>query len=80
MLKSYDEMRKIDVSKWTEKRDGADYLNWAKVIDLLHENGATKVHFEPLVNENGSSLIMTNQELENSPVHKSYIFSDSFEL
>ena len=66
MLKSYDEMRKIDVSKWTEKRDGADYLNWAKVIDLLHENGATKVHFEPLVNENGSSLIMTNQEFKDS--------------
>lgn len=66
MLKSYDEMRKIDVSRWTEKRDGADYLNWAKVIDLLHENGATKVHFEPLVNENGSSLIMANQKFEDS--------------
>ena len=66
MLKSYDDMRKIDVSKWTEKRDGADYLNWAKVIDLLHENGATKVHFEPLVNENGSSLIMANQEFKDS--------------
>ena len=72
MLKSYDEMRKIDVSRWTEKRDGADYLNWAKVIDLLHENGATKVHFEPLVNENGSSLIMTNQEF------KTYIRNNIF--
>ena len=39
MLKSYDELRKIDVSPYTEKRDGADYLNWAKCIDLLHENG-----------------------------------------
>jgi len=66
MLKSYDDMRKIDVSKWTDKRDGADYLNWAKVIDLLHENGAAKVHFEPLVNENGSSLIMANQEFKDS--------------
>ena len=63
MLKGYDELRKIDVSKWTEKRDNADYLNWAKVIDLLHENGAEKVYFEPIVNEKtGSSLYMTEQE------------------
>ena len=45
MLKSYKEMRNIDVSKWVDKRDGADYLNWAKVVDLLHENGAEKVYF-----------------------------------
>lgn len=62
MLKKYDELRKIDVSKWTEKRDGADYINWAKIIDLLHENGAEKVYFEPVVNElTGSSLYMTSQ-------------------
>lgn len=61
-LASYDEMRKVDVSKWTEKRDNADYLNWAKCIDLLHENGAKVVYFEPVVNENtGSSLYMTEQ-------------------
>lgn len=62
---SYDEMRKIDLSKWVENRDGADYLNWAKVVDLLHQNGATKVHFEPLVNEKGSSLIMTETEFKD---------------
>lgn len=62
MLKSYEELRKLDVSKWTEKRDGADYLNWAKVIDLLHENGAEVVYFEPIVNEKtGSSLYMSEQ-------------------
>lgn len=62
MLKSYEELRKIDVSKWTEKRDNAEYLNWAKVIDLLHKNGAGTVYFEPIANENtGSSLYMTNQ-------------------
>lgn len=62
MLKSYDEMRKIDISKWVEERDGADYLNWAKVVDLLHENGASTVYFEPIVNEKtGSSLYMTDQ-------------------
>ena len=62
MLKSYDELRKIDVSQWVEKRDGADYLNWAKVIDLLHENGAKKVYFDPVPNENGSSLYMCDRE------------------
>lgn len=62
MLKSYKEMRNIDVSKWVDKRDGADYLNWAKVVDLLHENGAEKVYFEPVVNQlTGSSLYMTEQ-------------------
>lgn len=62
MLKSYKELRKVDVSEWIEKRDEADYLNWAKVVDLLHENGATKVYFEPVVNPNtGSSLYMTEQ-------------------
>lgn len=62
MLKSYEDLRKVDVSEWIEKRDEADYLNWAKVVDLLHENGATKVYFEPVVNPNtGSSLYMTEQ-------------------
>ena len=61
MLKSFAEMRKVDVSQHIEKRDGMDYLNWAKCVDLLYENGAEKVFFEPLVNENGSSLFMSEQ-------------------
>ena len=65
MLKSYDELRKIDVSKYTEKRDKVDYLNWAKCIDLLHENGAEQVFFIPLTNENGSSLFMSEVTFEN---------------
>ena len=61
-MKTYEEMRAVDVTKWTEKRDGADYLNWAKVVDLLHENGANTVYFEPVVNPvTGSSLYMTDQ-------------------
>ena len=36
------------------------YLNWAKCIDLLHENGAEKVYFEPIPDEKtGSSLRMS---------------------
>lgn len=65
MLKSYDELRKIDVSEYTEKRDGCDYLNWAKCIDLLHENGAERVYFEPLTNADGSSLFMCPKEFKD---------------
>lgn len=75
MLKNYDELRKIDVSKWTENRDGADYLNWAKCVDLLHENGAEKVEFKPVVNEKtGTSLFMTEQEFKdkNGVINRCY--------
>lgn len=66
-LANYDELRKVDVSEWVEQRDGADYLNWAKVVDLLHEYGANTVYFEPVVNEyTGSSLFMTEQAFTDS--------------
>lgn len=59
-LKSYDEMRKIDVKPFCEEREGMLYLNWAKCIDLLHENGAKKVYWIPIPDEKtGSSLRMT---------------------
>lgn len=61
MIKSYAEMRKIDVTPFVEQRDGNDYLNWAKCKELLHENGAEVVYFEPCVNSNGSSLFMSDQ-------------------
>lgn len=61
MLKSFAEMRKIDVTPYTKQRDGADYLPWATVVDLLHENGAERVFFSPVYNENGSSLFMSDQ-------------------
>ena len=55
-------MMSIDISKHVKKRDGADYLNWAMCKQLLHENGADKVYFEPCVNANGSSLFMSDTE------------------
>lgn len=61
MLKSYDELRNIDVEPYCELRDKIPYLNWAKCIELLHQNGAEKVYFLPCAAENGSSLIMTEQ-------------------
>lgn len=69
MLKSYDEMRSIDVSPYCEHRkekvNGKEveipYLNWAKCIDLLHENGAEKVFWLPVTADNGSSLICSEK-------------------
>ena len=60
-IKPYAEMRKVDVSAFVEKRDGADYLNWARCKELLHQNGAEVVYFEPCTNDNGSSLFMSDQ-------------------
>lgn len=69
MLKSFAELRKIDVTPYCEMREAKDdnnktikvpYLNWAKCKDLLHQHGAEKVIFEPVVGANGSSLIMAD--------------------
>lgn len=67
MLKNYSEMRKIDVRPYCEEREGKIYLNWAKCVDLLHENGAEKVYWEPIPNpETGCSLRMTSQAFTDS--------------
>ena len=66
MIKSFNEMRKIDVSPYVKQRDGADYLPWATVVDLMHEHGAEKVFFTPVYNENGSSLFMSDQTFTDS--------------
>lgn len=60
-LKSFDELRKLDVSKYIKERDKAKYLPWAVCVDLLHQNGAEKVYFEPLTNDKGSSLFMSDK-------------------
>lgn len=74
MLKSWNEMRAIDVLPYCEKREAKDdkgrkievpYLNWAKCKDLLHTCGAEVVYFEPCVNANGSSLFMSDQVFED---------------
>lgn len=65
MLKSYEELRKVDVTPYCESRDGMTYLNWAKCIDLLHEYGAEKVYWIPIPGENGSSLRMSDVVFED---------------
>lgn len=80
-LKGYEELRRVDVSQWTEKRDGADYLNWAKCIDLLHDNGAEKVYFEPVENPNtGSSLYMTEQVFEDSKDNTNRVYETAVKI
>lgn len=74
-LKSYEEMRKIDVTQYCEERDGMTYLNWAKCIDLLHEHGAQKVYWIPIPDPvTGSSLRMSGVTFEdkNKIVNRCY--------
>lgn len=66
MLKSFAELRKLDVSQYVKQRDGADYLPWATVVDLLHEQGAQRVFFSPISGGNGSSLFMSDQTFTDS--------------
>ena len=61
MLKSWNEMRSLDISKYVKQRDKADYLPWADCLKLLYENGAEKVRFDTLANDNGSSLFMSDE-------------------
>lgn len=66
-LKSYEEMREIDVLPYCEERDGMMYLNWAKCIDLLYANGAKKVYWIPIPDDKtGSSLRMTDTVFTDS--------------
>ena len=59
-IKSWKEMRSLDISKYVKQRDKADYLPWASCLFLLYENGAEKVLIETLTDERGSSLFMSD--------------------
>jgi hypothetical protein len=61
MLKSWNEMYKLDISKYVKQRYKADYLPWAECLKLLYENGAEKVSIRTLTDVNGSSLFMSEQ-------------------
>ncbi len=60
-IKSWNEMRQVDITKYVKKRDGADYLPWAECLKLLYENGAEKVTIRTLTDVNGSSLFMCDE-------------------
>ena len=74
MLKSWNEMRNLDISKYVKKRDKADYLPWASCLKLLYENGAENVRIRTLTDANGSSLFMSDQTFtdKNGDVNRCY--------
>ena len=84
MLKPYSELVKIDVLPFCEERETKDdngkkikvpYLNWAKCKELLHNNGAETVYFEPIVNEKtGSTLFMTDIPFTDSKGNQNRCF------
>ena len=81
MLKSYDELREIDVTPFCEKRDGADYLPYNKCIDLLHEHGAEMVYFLPVPNpKTGSSLYETETVFEDKNGIKNRCYETKIEI
>lgn len=79
-LLTFDELRNIDLSEYVQKRDGADYINWAVVIELLHKYGAKKVYFEPVVNEKGSSLFMTEQIFTDSKGNTNRVYETAVRI
>lgn len=81
MLKPYNELRQIDVSKHTEKRDGADYLPYNKCIDLLHEHGAEEVYFLPVPNpKTGGSLYESETVFEDKNGVKNRCYETKIEI
>jgi len=58
----FAEMQKIDLSEYIQQRDGFDYVNWARIVDILHKNGAKTVFFTPIRNpETNSSLFYADK-------------------
>ena len=81
MLKPYNELRNVDVSKYIEKRDGADYLPYNKCIDLLHEHGAEKVYFLPVQNpKTGGSLYESETVFEDKNGVKNRCYETRIEI
>ena len=74
MLKSWNEMRSLDISKYVKQRDKADYLPWASCLKLLYENGAENVVIVPQTTESGSSLFMSEQTFtdKNGNINRCY--------
>lgn len=88
MLKPYNELVKIDVLPYCDKREAKDdkgrkalvpYLNWATCKTLLHENGAESVYFVPLKAPNGSYLFMS-ADVENKDGRKTGCWFVSVEI
>lgn len=85
MLKTYPEMREIDVRPFCDvRKEGTEeilYLNWAKCIDLLHEHGAEKVYFEPIKDPvTGSSLISSGLTFTDSKSNTNSVYETAVRI
>ena len=81
MLKPYDELRQVDVTPYTEKRDGADYLPYNQCIDLLRQNGAEKVFWLPVQNpRTGGSLYESETVFEDKNGVKNRCYETRIEI
>lgn len=83
MLKSFQELLKIDVLPFCDKRAAKDergnrievpYLSWAKCKLLLHENGAESVYFVPLKDQNGSYVFTHHDANDKNGRHTGCYF------
>lgn len=73
--KTFKDMTQVDISEYVSSRDGIDYLPWANCKMLLHQQGAEKVWFEPLVDPvTHSSVFMTDKEFKdkNGNINRCY--------
>lgn len=81
MLKPYDELRQVDVTAYTEKRDGVDYLPYNQCIDLLRKNGAEKVYWLPVQNpRTGGSLYESETTFEDKNGVKNRCYETRIEI
>jgi len=81
MLKSYDELSKIDVMPFCDTRDKIPYLNWLKCRELLYKHGAEKVEFKPVKNTDGTFLFPQAETVDkNGRKTHSYFVSVSVKI
>ena len=58
-MSKFQELRKIDVSKHTEKKGKFTYLSWAWAVDTLlqHDESATWSYADPMTLPDGSMMV-----------------------
>lgn len=87
-LKPYKELVELDVRQYCEYRKAKDdkgkeidvpYLNWAKCVELLHENGAEVVYYTPLRGPDGSYLF-SSRDVANKDGRKTGCWFVSVEI
>ena len=58
-MSKYTDLRKLDVSKYTEKKGKFTYLSWAWAVDTLlqHDESATWGYADPMTLPDGSMMV-----------------------